>query len=78
MFSLGIAALHASREDDLDRIRPAVWAYVCLAVLQGAALARFPQDFAWAVPAGWLYVATLIWILVVGLGLIRADWARVR
>jgi len=68
VFSLGVAAAHALWENDLRRIRVAAAGYAAVGVLQGIALARFPDIVAWGEPQAIVYVVVLASMVGVGLG----------
>jgi hypothetical protein len=67
LLSLGVAAAHASGENDWSRVRPAVGSYVILAVLQFIALARYPADVNWATASAWVYIVFLLSMLALGI-----------
>lgn len=71
VFSLGVAAAHALWEDDLRRVRAAAVGYAAVGVLQGIALARFPDTVAWGEPQAIVYVVVLASMVGVG---ISALW----
>src|SRR2546426_2156771 len=66
---VGFAALHATRENDLSRIRPLEGGYAVFAALQLVALARYSGSsyLDWGAPAMWVYVGFLLSILFVGI-----------
>src|SRR2546425_2945271 len=66
---VGFAALHATRENDLSRIRPLEGGYAVFAALQLVALARYSGSsyLNWGAPAMWVYVGFLLSILFVGI-----------
>lgn len=64
--SLGVVAGHAFVEDDTERVRPAALSYLAFVVLQAIALARYPGDFAWSSPVGWVYLLFLLSAALVG------------
>jgi len=66
LVGLGIAAVHALRENDWKRIQPATMSYVVFAGLELAALARYPGEVAWDAPAAWIYLLFLLSASVVG------------
>lgn len=75
LFSVGVAAAHSLWERDWTRIRPATRAILFLGLLQGIALARYPQFVLnWNGPAIWVYVAFLVAMVAVGV----AAWLPVR
>jgi hypothetical protein len=71
VFSLGVAAAHALWENDLRRMRVAVVGYAAVGVLQGIALARFPDTVTWGEPQAIVYVIVLVSMVGVG---ISALW----
>jgi hypothetical protein len=71
LIGLGVAAAHALIERDLRRVRPAAWGYVAIAVLQGIALARFPDRMQWSSPSGVIYVVVLVSMAVAGVAAVR-------
>ena len=66
LLGLGIAAVHALRENDWRRIQPATMSYVVFAGLELVAIARYPGEVAWHSPAAWIYLLFLLSALVVG------------
>ncbi len=66
VLALGVAAAHAVVEDDRVRVRPAAWADVAFAGLQGVALARHGGDLDWGRSASWIYVAVLVAMAGIG------------
>jgi hypothetical protein len=66
LISLGVAAGHALAERNPRRLRPAAAGAIVLAVLQFAALARYPHRFAWQSPAGITYLIFLAAVLLIG------------
>ena len=67
VFSLGVAAAHALWENDLRRVRAAAVGYATVGVLQGIALARFPDTVAWGEPQAIIYVIVLVSMVGVGI-----------
>jgi hypothetical protein len=67
VFSLGVAAAHALWENDLRRVRGAVVGYAAVGVLQGIALARFPDTVTWGEPQAIVYVLVLASMVGVGI-----------
>jgi hypothetical protein len=66
LISLGVAAGHALAERDARRLRPAAAGAAVLAVLQVAALARYPHLFAWHSASGIVYLIVLATVLLTG------------
>ena len=66
VLSLGVAAAHALWENDLRRVRVAAAGYTAIGVLQGAALARFPDAVEWSEPQTLVYLGVLASMVVVG------------
>jgi hypothetical protein len=66
LLGLGIAAIHAVRENDWGRIRPATMSYVAFGGLQLVALVRYPSELDWAVPQTWVYLLFLLSALGAG------------
>src|SRR5690606_38675508 len=48
VIGLATAAGYALYEDSLDRLRPAAYSFLAFGLLQGWALARYPDDFDWS------------------------------
>jgi len=67
LLSVGLGAIHATRERDLLRIRPGAVTLALLSLFQLIALARYPHDVDWARPAAWIYLGFVLSLLVVGL-----------
>ena len=59
--------MHAALEGDWERIEPAMAANFALAVLELYALVRFSEDVDWDRTNGWIYLA-----IVLGLGVMGA------
>lgn len=77
VLALGVAAAHAVLENDRVRVRPAAWADLAFAVLQGVALARHGDDLDWGRPASWIYVAVLVAMAGIGVAtLTPRRWLR--
>jgi hypothetical protein len=70
LFGLGVAAAHARWENDLRRIRAAAAGYIMIGVLQGIAVARFPDSVAWSEPQSAVYLAVLASMMVVGIAVL--------
>jgi hypothetical protein len=66
-FALGIAAAHSIAENDWARIHVATVSYTAFGILEVIALARYPGEFAWNTPQGWVFLLFLASILVVGI-----------
>ena len=66
VFSVGVTAAQAARENDIERIRVASFGYVGLGVLQLLALARYLQVPEWTDVRTLVYVAVLISMVVTG------------
>jgi len=66
LLGLGIAAIHAVRENDWDRIRPATMSYVAFGGLQLVAVARYPGELDWAALQTWVYLLFLLSALIAG------------
>jgi len=60
---LGLAALLAIRERDLERLRIPAVAYVAFASLMLIALGRFADQVSWSRPSAWFFV---IWVVTLG------------
>lgn len=59
VLAFGVLAAHAIRENDVDRIRPALLAYPVLVVLHAISLARFGGVMRWGGPGAYVYLAYL-------------------
>jgi hypothetical protein len=66
VFSIGLAAAHSVRENDLKRMRPAALSYILLGLLELIALARYPDTVLWGEPQAVVYVVFLVSMLVLG------------
>lgn len=64
---VGLGAFFAYRENDFARVRPVGSGYVFFALLEIIALARYPGDAGWTSAAAWVYLASLIALLPIGL-----------
>jgi hypothetical protein len=77
VFSVGVTAAQAARENDIERIRVASFGYVGLGVLQLLALARYLQVPEWTDGRALVYVVVLISMVVTGAAaLARRPGAR--
>jgi hypothetical protein len=65
VFGFGLAAAHASLENDLERFRGAALAYLALGALQLAAVARYTGDLNSDGPGDFIYVAFLVSVVAV-------------
>jgi hypothetical protein len=63
---IGVVGALAALDGDLDRTRPVWIASVALALLQGVALARYPEPVDWGSPSAWLYVALFASVGIAG------------
>lgn len=75
LLGLGIAAAQAVGENDWRRIHPATMSYTVFAVLELAALGRYPNELAWETPGSWIYLLFLASALGIGL---LGWWQAVR
>jgi len=55
--SIGVAALWASVENDLSRLRPAAITFTAVTALWLLAIVRGSADMLWERPASWAYLA---------------------
>src|SRR5262249_26207225 len=79
LIGFAVVLLSATFERDWKRLQPATTAYVILGILQGVAIARYPEWIDWSRPAAWIYVGMLVAILVTGaVGTFGARAARRR
>lgn len=68
LLGIGAFSAHAAAfENDWTRISGGVKTYIVFAVLQLAALARYPDAVQWSKPAAWIYVLFLLSALALGL-----------
>lgn len=63
---LAVAGAHALLEDDVERVRPAAWAFVSFAALEALALVRGRRDVDWSDPSAAVLVAVLVVAVAVG------------
>jgi hypothetical protein len=66
LLGLGLAAAHATAENDWGRVAVATHSYVLLGVLEFVALVRYPNTVDWGRPATWVYILFLVSVLLVG------------
>ncbi|MBP7693680.1 MAG: hypothetical protein KA764_17280 [Anaerolineales bacterium] len=66
LLGLGVAAAQVMLEADWSRVRPVSAACAVFALLQGLALARYPERFSWETSLGWMYLAFLAGLLALG------------
>lgn len=67
LIALAVLSFHASRENDLARVRPVGGGFTVFSILELVALARYSGEMAWGAPAAWLYLAFLLSLLPTGL-----------
>ena len=77
LVGVGFAAVHATRENDVTRIRPLEGGYVAFAALQLVALARYSGSVTWGIGAD-VYLGFLLSILFVGLFRRASVWIAKR
>ena len=66
LVGIGVMAGQVAWEDDLRRARYPMLSYFVLGLLQGIALARYPQNLDWSSRHAWLYLAVVVSIAVTG------------
>jgi hypothetical protein len=66
LIAIGVAAFHATVENDLLRVRPATVSYLVFGILQGVALLRYSGSVQWGEVGAWVYVAFLVVMVVTG------------
>jgi hypothetical protein len=66
LLAFGVLAVHAILENDVDRIKVALWCFPVLGVLHLVALARFGDAVQWHELGAWLYIAFLASTFVLG------------
>jgi len=71
LLGLGVAAAHSRWENDARRIRAAAAGYVVIVVLQGIALARYPDSVAWGEPQAAVYLVALASMIAVGVAVLE-------
>jgi len=64
--ALGVAAAHATWENDWARVQVATMSYTVFGVFELIALARYTGSVDWGTPKAWVYVLFLVSVLVVG------------
>lgn len=74
--ALGVAALHSTWENDFHRIRPAIFSYGLLVILQLIAVVRYPDEVSGSGLRLGLYMLFLASMAVVPIALIREDMKR--
>jgi hypothetical protein len=65
--ALGVAAAHATWENDWARVHVATMSYTVFGVFELIALARYTGQVDWSKPQSWIYVLFLLSVLVVGI-----------
>jgi hypothetical protein len=73
LIGIGVAAAHVAWEDDLRRVRPAFYAYAGLTVMLLLTVVLHAEDFQWGEPSGWVFLAFLPTMAVVGVWGILAS-----
>lgn len=66
LLGLGLAVAQVIREGDFRRARPVAISAVVFALLEFIALARYPGGMSWGDARGWLYLAFLVSMFLVG------------
>lgn len=64
--AFGVLAVHAIYENDVSRIKVALWTYPVLGVLQVIALLRFGEAVQWHEPGAWYYLGFVASTFVLG------------
>jgi hypothetical protein len=67
LFGFGLAAAHATVENDWGRVAVATHTYVWLGILEVIALLRYPTSLDWGRPAALMYIVFLASVLFVGI-----------
>jgi hypothetical protein len=75
VLAFGILAAHAARENDVNRVRPALLAFPVMVGLHLIALLRFGDVMVWDRPGSYLYVAYLATSAAIAVYGIR-NWRR--
>jgi hypothetical protein len=78
VLAFGAVALHAFLENDLARVRVALWTYPVMAALHVVAVLRYGDVLVWARPGAWIYVAYLASSFALGAYGLRAAMPGVR
>jgi hypothetical protein len=72
--ALGVAAAHATWENDWARVHVATMSYTVFGVFELIGLARYPGNVDWSKPQASVYVLFLVSVLVVGIyGWLRSS-----
>ena len=66
LVGIGVMAGQVAWEDDLRRARYPMLSYFVLGLLQGIALARYPQNLDWSSRHSWVYLGVVVSIAVAG------------
>jgi hypothetical protein len=66
LLGLGLAAAHATWENDWDRVAVAAYSYLVLGGLELLAVLRYADSMQWTRPAAWIYVMFMASVLLVG------------
>ncbi len=67
LLAVGVAAFHATWENDLLRIRPLGGGFAVIALLEIVALLRYPASFDWSLLQTWFYLIFILTVLAVGI-----------
>ena len=73
LLGLGLVLVSAARENEWNRLRPALGAYVVLGILQAVALLRYRGSFDLDL-GGWIYIGCLALVFATGIYGILAVW----
>jgi hypothetical protein len=74
LIGIGIVAAQVAWENDYTRVKPVMIFFTIFGLLQCLALARYPNDFAWGEPRGWVYLVFIAAVLLLGV----LGWVGVR
>lgn len=74
LIAIGIVAVQVAWENDYTRVKPVMIFFTIFGLLQCLALARYPNDFVWSEPRGWVHLVVIAATL--GLGIL--GWVGVR
>jgi hypothetical protein len=78
VMAFGVGTVLALRTGDLARLEIAAWPYVVLGVLQLVAVARYAAIVRWTSPASWIYLVTLVFMLLSAAEVFRRMHAHSR
>jgi hypothetical protein len=67
LLAVGVAAFHATWENDIFRVQPLGGGFAVIALLEIVAFLRYPESFDWSLTQTWIYFIFILTVLAVGI-----------